>query len=445
MSTLSLPRAAATEIELAARLDGLRRDEIERLQARNLAALVRAAAATPAVRAYYADVEAITTAADLQRLPLLSPARLVANGPPHGDDLLLGGAAPGLALRSSGTAGRCKILYHSWSFNRQVGILGARGLRASLDEPPRRIANCVAAGSMHGAHGFVQSVGEHLPALTFGIGSDLGAIATARLIDEHAIDTLVAFPAFAVEVAAGAPWPPGLRNVLYIGEALHEVFAATLAGAAPSLRVRSLAYSTNETGPIGYQCPHLPADTHHVNEDAVVVEVVDARSGLPVADGTTGEVVVTPLTDSGMALFRYRVGDRGVLREERCPCGSAARLLTLIGRSEQSMVIDGLIVSDDLLMGCLATVGVHDRAGCQLQLRRDGAAFELTLLVAAGAGADLTREAVAAALRADYALGRILASRRSRGLQVQLVSRTDFARSPRGKTPMLLDCGERES
>ena len=88
--------------------------------------------------------------------------------------------------------------------------------------------------------------------------------------------------------------------------------------AVPDLAVRSLAYSTSETGPLGYQCRHQAGAVHHLHEDANVLEVVD-EAGRPVPPGTPGELVVTPLTTSGMALLRYRLGDRGQLLDRRLP------------------------------------------------------------------------------------------------------------------------------
>ena len=48
-----------------------------------------------------------------------------------------------------------------------------------------------------------------------------------------------------------------------------------------------------------------------------MLEVID-EAGRPVPPGTPGELVVTPLTTSGMALLRYRLGDRGQLLTDAC-------------------------------------------------------------------------------------------------------------------------------
>lgn len=105
-----------------------------------------------------------------------------------------------------------------------------------------------------------------------------------------------------------------------------------------------------------------------MHEDAVLVEIIDENSGKPVPDGAEGEVVVTALSDTGMALLRYRIGDRGYFNVGPCECGSPARLLTLLGRTAQSLDVDSWTISSDQLMGGLAGPGVTDPADCQPQV-----------------------------------------------------------------------------
>jgi len=62
----------------------------------------------------------------------------------------------------------------------------------------------------------------------------------------------------------------------------------------------------------------------------VLVEVVD-EEGLPVPDGTDGEILVTSLVNRAMPLLRYRIGDRGALGPGSVRGG---RVLTrLLGRN----------------------------------------------------------------------------------------------------------------
>lgn len=60
----------------------------------------------------------------------------------------------------------------------------------------------------------------------------------------------------------------------------------------------------------------------HIRENDLFFEVIDADGRL-LHSGSEGELVVTTLTRKGMPFIRYRTGDRGVITEEVCPCGSS--------------------------------------------------------------------------------------------------------------------------
>jgi phenylacetate-CoA ligase len=425
-------------IRIAVDLDSAGRDEIERLRRHNLATMLTAARRAPAVRARLGRIDEVESAGDLSRLPVLTPAELAERCPPRHDDFLLSRDEPGLVLRSSGTAGKQKVVYHSWRNNERVRQLGARGVRATVPpHPPRRMANCMFAGELTGAFLFIQDLAQLLPALVFPIGSRTPVASTAEVIAEHGVDTLVAGPAYGTELNTGhAERIPSLRTFLSLGEAIGDERRQAIAAGAPPLAVRSLAYSTSETGPIGYQCAHQDGGTHHVHEDAVVVEILDERTGRPVPDGTAGEIVVTPLTDSGMALFRYHVGDRGVLRPEPCACGSAARQLALLGRTAKSITVDVTTISSDQLMDALGGFGVADPADCQFQVLWEFPVYRVRLLLSTRVPAGITAAAVGERLR-ETQFNRVLTNPRCVEFTVAQVAIDDFVRTERGKVSVL--------
>lgn len=426
-------------IRLADDLDSVSREEIERLQRENLTVALAAARNNAAVHRRWPDLEMVVQVGDVATLPPLTPGDLAAGCPPHSDEFILAGDGSGLVLRSSGTAGKNKVMYHSWQFSQQVERLGVRGVRAALLDPSRRIANCMFPGELNGAFLFIQDVARQLPALVFPLGSKTSVADTALLIAEHAIDTLISGPAYGTELITSFPIEQlaSLRNFLYIGEPMGEERQRAVAAAAPDLTVRSMAYSTTETGPVGYQCPHVDGNTHHVHEDAVLVEVLHEGSGEPVPAGVAGEIVVTPFTDTGMALLRYRVGDRGYWNDEICKCGSAARLLTLIGRTAQSLNVDVWTISSDQLMSGLAKLGVVDQTDCQLQVLWDFPSYRVRLLLSPSTPEGITTEAVAESLSAAYQMNRVLASPRCTAFTVERVAVSEFARTDRGKVPPL--------
>ncbi|SDD57465.1 phenylacetate--CoA ligase family protein [Auraticoccus monumenti] len=58
----------------------------------------------------------------------------------------------------------------------------------------------------------------------------------------------------------------------------------------------------------------------HVFSDMRRIEVLDADDQ-PVPPGVVGDIVVTDLTNRVQPLIRYRLGDRGALTADLCPCG----------------------------------------------------------------------------------------------------------------------------
>ena len=425
-------------IRLAEDLDALSRDEIDAVAQRNLWATLTAAYESTNVWRSFPALAAVDSLEDFSSLPLLSAADVAAGCPPHSADLLFD-QSPGLVLRSSGTASRPKVLYHSWDFTDRVGHLGVRGVRAALPTPPSRVANCLWPGDLNGAFLFVQDITRSLPALSFAMGELTATADAAAVIAAHGIDTLVASPAYGAELVAGTPDLP-LRNFLFIGESLGTERERVVRSAAPNLTIRSLAYSTSETGPIGYQCHHQTGSVHHIHEDAVLLEVVD-ETGLPVPVGTPGELVVTPLTTSGMALMRYRLGDRGQLLSDACPCGSAVRSVKLLGRMPNSMTVDTITFSSDHLLAALAGLDVHQPSDCQFQVLWEDHRYRVRLLLSPATSEAITTEAALTALRHAHEIHEIIVNPRCLAFEVQRVAIDQFARTPRGKVPVLYQHG----
>jgi phenylacetate-CoA ligase len=71
----------------------------------------------------------------------------------------------------------------------------------------------------------------------------------------------------------------------------------------------------------GLEC-HLHNGIHYW-ADLFIFEVIDPSTLKPVADGESGELVVTTLKKQGSPLIRYRTHDITRLMTEPCPCGVA--------------------------------------------------------------------------------------------------------------------------
>ncbi len=124
-----------------------------------------------------------------------------------------------------------------------------------------------------------------------------------------------------------------LAKVLTTAEPLHvEVRNAVRAAwGAETVDV----YSAQEVGHIAVQCPE--SEHYHVQAEQLLVEILNDRAEA-CAPGEIGRVVVTPLHNFAMPLFRYGIGDYAEVGEA-CPCGRGLPVLRrILGRGRNMLV-----------------------------------------------------------------------------------------------------------
>jgi phenylacetate-CoA ligase len=114
----------------------------------------------------------------------------------------------------------------------------------------------------------------------------------------------------------------------------------------------------------------------HVWEDHYFPEIVDPRTGAPVADGLEGELVVSTLTREGLPLVRYRTHDlTRVVSRARCDCGrTMLRLDRLRGRTDDMVIFKG--------------VNFYPRQVEMVLLRQAGISHEYQIVLEAAAGGE---------------------------------------------------------
>jgi phenylacetate-CoA ligase len=83
------------------------------------------------------------------------------------------------------------------------------------------------------------------------------------------------------------------------------------------------------------QCQSGP----HIFEDWFYPEIIDGKTGKPLADGEEGELVLTTLGKQAMPMIRYRTRDITTLTSERCDCGRTLRRIKRISRRSDDMFI----------------------------------------------------------------------------------------------------------
>src|ERR1044071_2104862 len=139
-------------------------------------------------------------------------------------------------------------------------------------------------------------------------------------------------------------------------------------------------------GPVvAIECPEQQG--MHIFEDHFVPEIIDPDTNEPVADGETGELVLTCITKEALPLLRYRTRDRTRLIREPCACGrTTARLERLLGRTDDMIVVRGVNVFPSQIESVLLQLGEVE-PHYQIVVARNAACMdELEVLVEAPSG-----------------------------------------------------------
>lgn len=83
----------------------------------------------------------------------------------------------------------------------------------------------------------------------------------------------------------------------------------------------------------------------HINEDHILAEIVDPETGEQLPLGSSGELVLTTITKTGMPMIRYRTHDICRLSDAPCACGRThLRMSRITGRTDDMLVIRGVNV-----------------------------------------------------------------------------------------------------
>jgi phenylacetate-coenzyme A ligase PaaK-like adenylate-forming protein len=221
-----------------------------------------------------------------------------------------------------------------------------------------------------------------------GGGKVMGTEGNIALIDKVRPEVVIGMPTFLYHMLreaaeAGKHWPQ-LRRIVLGGEKVAEGMRARLTMLAHDLGVDDVSiistYGFTEAKMAFPECPTnlgVSASGFHLSPELAFVEIVDPRTGEPVPEGHSGEIVFTPLDARGTVVLRYRTGDiaEGGLTWTRCPhCGrQCPRLLGPISRvSEvremQFDKIKGTLVNFNILEHLLDDMkGV---AAWQVELRK---------------------------------------------------------------------------
>lgn len=162
-----------------------------------------------------------------------------------------------------------------------------------------------------------------------------GPRATAETLRAHQPAVIYSYPSvlslLATDILSSRPLSYSPRLLVTHGEVLTLATRDSLRTAfhAP---VRD-TYGCTECFRIAFECS---AGRYHVLPRAAIIEV-DANT---VLDDGSGELLLTSFTRHLMPLIRYRLGDRGILALDSCPCGCRfPALLSIAGRADDFLTM----------------------------------------------------------------------------------------------------------
>ena len=181
-------------------------------------------------------------------------------------------------------------------------------------------------------------------------GGGFSSASRIETIRSNGATVLCCTPTYAIRLgeilreSGGGPLP--VRRIIVAGEP---------GGSIPETRARIEAlwegakvfdhHGMTEVGPVSYEHPSREM-TLCIAEGAFLAEVIDVETQEEVAEGETGELVLTTLTRMAVPLLRYRTGDLVRKGYVDGADGSGEKVLALeggiLGRLDEMVVIRGV-------------------------------------------------------------------------------------------------------
>ncbi len=175
-----------------------------------------------------------------------------------------------------------------------------------------------------------------------GAGNTRRQIEIMRELGTTAISAIASYLNRLTEIAHEMGVDPardlGVRKAIIGSEPFSEEFRQRMSKTW-NMDIYDIPGMTETYGPgMGIDC--YRHDGLHIWEDHYIIEVVDPKTGEPVAKAEErGELVVTTITKDAMPLIRYRTGDITYLYDnDKCECGRTHRRIGRISGRVDDMI-----------------------------------------------------------------------------------------------------------
>lgn len=315
---------------------------------------------------------------ELSTLPILSPDELKSNIPPGGSGILTAPLGGTISFGSGGTTGEPKYIHRTNAENHENARLIGKGYALSIFDKNDVVANLLFAGNMWASflshNEAVEATGAHVLPIAGNIAMTDMVSAIRAFKPTGAISIPSVILSLAEYVDKNGLTDIRIPKIVTGGEHLFPDAKKYIAKVLGTTKFASTGYLSNDTGCIGFQCEECDGPVHHIHEDYCIMEVVDPETGLPLPDGEEGKILVTNFSRRLMPLIRYDIGDMGRILTRRCSCGRTVRLMELLGRSDDTLIIGGGNIQLDSVsqvIGQFSDLSYHFRMIAEVVDRKD--------------------------------------------------------------------------
>jgi phenylacetate-CoA ligase len=262
-----------------------------------------------------------------------------------------------IVFATGGTTGKSKIVEHDWSmYNFVTEVAAAKFSDLVKAYDIKKIANCFTAGNLWGGFLFAHELCRNAAVHYYPYASAIDCSSLCTEIQNNRIDSLLCLPSFAEKLIneSNATELSSLKNILYLGESFSLNSILRIRNILPGIHIKPLAYTSQETGVLGFQCENLEGNDYHVYEHVKIVE-----------NENNGELIASLTYSNGISLENHATGDVGnISNSYNCPCGHNGSNVKLTGRLSTHTNILGTSISIYEFVNALrATGNNHIEAG----------------------------------------------------------------------------------
>lgn len=288
---------------------------------------------------YYANLyKDLPENVSLTDLPLIDQDDFWANCDKNGYCVATRPQTDGQIFKSGGTTGDPKYsLYTAEEWETLCECCGAVLARGGLKNGDK-IANMFYAGGLYASFLYTYSMLCSAPVKTisYNLSGNIAIEEMVKTILDHKVNCIASVPSILTKIISYIEDNNlsgfAVDTVYFAGETLYPDQRAKICKVFKrDIEFRSVFYSSNDGGAIGYFTKDCGYNEHRVMSDLTLMELIDPDTGeIITEENRPGVVYITSLFKTLVPLIRYPAGDMAEYTE---PMGAPDRKFRILGRS----------------------------------------------------------------------------------------------------------------